>query len=275
MLTDTSRYDLSYWSLPDEDFYNWDILNRFTHVELIAAMYPRPVCIEWGRDDAVTPPAWHRRAWDQVERIAAAWNWDSVVDDDFIGPHTIHGIQTFFFIDHWLRPERSAGRDYGCRDLTYCYETVAPDFHGYSLTSQAIIPYVTHSLDSDHDSVIRGSFYLSKESTMFTGMAFKLARVGNPGDLIVQFGSRAGAHDVGEARIPGNEIYPHVDLWYAALLNKPVRLNPLQLYFFKITAESGRAPENCFEVFGPKPLGGEDYPEKFGVSFRVLTKDGD
>jgi dienelactone hydrolase len=275
MLTDTTRYDESYWSLPDEDFYNWDVLNRFTHTELIAAMYPRPVCIEWGLNDPVTPPAWHRRAWKQVKRLAAAWDWDGVVDDDFIGPHTIHGIQTFFFIDRWLRPERSACRDYGCRDLTYCYETVAPDFHGYSLNSLRIVPYVTHFLDSDDNSVIRGKFYLSKESTMFTGMAFKLARVGNPGDLIVKFGSRAGAHDLGEARVPGNDVYPHFDLWYAALLNKPVRLNPLQVYFFEIEAESGRAPENCFEVFGPMPLGGQDYPEDFGLSFHVQTKGRD
>lgn len=275
MLTGTSRYGQSYWSLPDEDFYNWNILNRFTHVELIAAMYPRPVCVEWGLNDFVTPPAWHRRAWDRVERLATAWNWDSVVDDDFIGPHTIHGIQTFFFIDRWLRPERSAGRDYGCRDLTYCYETVDSDFHGYSLNSLRIVPYVTHFLDSDDNSVIRGEFYLSKESTMFTGMAFKLARVGNPGDMIVKFGSRTGAHDLGEARIPREDVYPHFDLWYAALLNRPVRLVPLQVYFFEIEAESGRAPKNCFEVYGPMPLGGQDYPEDFGLSFRVLTKDGD
>ena len=41
----------SYLLHPDLDFYNWDVLDRFTHVELIAAMYPRPVCVEYGELD--------------------------------------------------------------------------------------------------------------------------------------------------------------------------------------------------------------------------------
>jgi|SRR5579875_400233 len=272
MLTDTKRVGDSYWSLPDEDFYNWNVLNRFTHTELIAAMYPRPVCIEWGLNDPVTPPAWHRRAWNQVKALTTAWNWDSVVDDDFIGPHTIHGIQTFSFIDRWLRPERPAKRDYGCRDYTYCSETVAPDFHGYSLGSLRVVPYITQLLDSNHDSVIHGEFYVSSQSPVLTGIAFKLSRIGTPGDFIVSFSSREGTNDIGQARIRETHVYPNYDLWYGALLSKPVRLDPRKIYFFDVAAESGRMPSDCYEVYGPKPLGGKDYPSSFGLSFQVLTK---
>jgi hypothetical protein len=37
-------------------------------------------------------------------------------------------------------------------------------------------------------ATIRGKFYVSAESPAFTGMAFKLARTGNPGNLIVRSG---------------------------------------------------------------------------------------
>lgn len=273
MLTDTTRSGQSYWTLPDEDFYNWNVLDRFTHTELIAAMWPRPVCIEWGLSDPVTPPAWHQQAWKDLKAFADSWDLDDkIVDDDFLGPHTIHGIQTFFFIDRWLRPERSAKRDYGCDNHAYCYKTVASDFHGYSLNSpKTSSSYVTQFLDSSRESVIRGKFYVSDTSTLFTGMAFKLARVGNPGDLTVSFGSHAGAGDIGEARVQEGDVYPQYDLWYQALLSKPVRLDPKKIYFFEIKAESGRTPENYYEVFGPKPLGGTDYPSNFGLSFQTLT----
>ena len=42
MLTDSTRPGASYWTLPDEDFYNWNVLNRFVHTQMIAAMWPRP-----------------------------------------------------------------------------------------------------------------------------------------------------------------------------------------------------------------------------------------
>ena len=69
MLTDSTRQGDSYWTLPDEDFYNWNVLNRFVHTQMIAAMWPRPVCIEYGSEDQVTTAAWHDRAWQEVERL--------------------------------------------------------------------------------------------------------------------------------------------------------------------------------------------------------------
>ena len=274
-LTDTSLPGHSFWNQPDEDPYTWNTLNRFTDVELIAAMYPRPVCIEWGLDDPVTPSVWHEQAWKEVEAYATAWGvGDKVEDDDFIGPHTVHGIQTFLFIDRWLRPERPAERDYGCRDYTYCSETVAPSLHGYSLISTQIVPYATQSLDSDPRSVVRGQFYVSDVSPAFTGMAFKISRVGNPGDFTVKFGSQPGKSNIGEAFIPAEEIYPGYDLWYEARLKQPAKLESKKTYYFELAAESARTPRNYYIVYGPKPLGGTDYPTSFGLSLRVLTEGG-
>ena len=197
---------------------------------------------------------------------------DKIVDDKFLGPHSIHGIGTFFFLDRWLRPERPAGRDYGCRDDNYCYENLAPSFHGYDASPTPSAPYATQLLDSNPADVIRGRFYVRAESRVFTGMAFKLARVGSPGNLVVRFGSKEGAADLGQAEVPAQNVYPQYDLWYEATLKKPVRLDPGKLYYFELRAESGHAPDDDLRVFGPRPLGGQDYPDAFGLSFRTLTQ---
>ena len=272
MLTDPTRQGASYWTLPDEDFYNWNVLNRFVHTQMIAAMWPRPVCIEYGSEDQVTTPGWHQRAWQEVSAFAEAWGMhDKIVDDKFPGPHSIHGIGTFFFLDRWLLPDRAAGRDYGCRDDNYCNENLAPSFHGYDLSSTPTAPYVTQLLDSTPTAVIGGTFYVTPEKPVFTGMAFKLVRAGNPGNLIVRFGSKAGASDLGEAAVPSEQVYPRYDLWYEAGLKKPVRLDPNRLYYFELRTGSGQAPSDAYKVFGPQPLGAKDYPASFGLSFRTLA----
>ncbi len=68
--------------------FNWNLLNRFTHTELIAAMWPRPVAIEWGRDDPTTTPEWHTLAWEDLkQKFIDPWGMaDKVIDDKFIGP---------------------------------------------------------------------------------------------------------------------------------------------------------------------------------------------
>ena len=103
-------------------------------------------------------------------------------------------------------------------------------------------------------------------------MTFKLARVGNPGDLLVKFGSTEGSADLGVARIQAKDVYPHYDLWYQASLTKPVRLDPTKMYFFEIVAESGAASEDCYTVFGPMPFAGKEFPSNFGLSFQTLVQ---
>jgi dienelactone hydrolase len=264
-----------YWALPDDDFYNWNILNRFTHPELIAAMWPRPVCIEWGIQDGITPPEWHKHTWDYLTaNYLNPWEMtDKVADEDFIGPHTIHGIGTFFFADRWLRPERSAGRDYGCDNDSYCDLIVAPGFHGYAPRSD--VPYVTQLLDSTQDSIIRGKFYVSNVSPELAGIRLRLSRTGNPGDLVVLLGSEEGGNDLGELRLPAQEIYPSYDLWYELRLKQPIALDPRKLYWFEIRAASGNAPQDAYTVYGPKPMEGADFPHSFGLSFQILTKGGE
>jgi dienelactone hydrolase len=263
-----------YWKLPDEDFYNWNALNRFTHTELIAAMWPRPVCIEWGLQDGTTTPERHKQAWEDLKtKFVDPWNMvDKVVDEDYIGLHTIHGVGTFSFIDRWLRPERSAGRDYGCDGEHYCNQDVALGLHGYAPNSE--IPYVTQQVDVTPESTIEGRFYVSDVSPELTGMELKVSRVGHPGDLVVELGSRENGSDLGELRLTEMAVYPNHDLWYELKLKHPIRLDPKKLYWFEVRSASGHAPQDSYMVYGPRPLGGTDYPHNFGLSFRMLTQNG-
>lgn len=100
---DTKR--TSYLLHPDEDFYNWDVLDRFTHVELVAMMPPRAVCIEYGRRDGITTPEWTAYAWRQLQAVRDHLGLGNRVRlVEFDGPHEVHGVESFSFLDEMFRP---------------------------------------------------------------------------------------------------------------------------------------------------------------------------
>lgn len=249
----------SYLLHPDEDFYNWDVLHRFTHSELIAAMAPRPVCVEFAERDATTTPGWHARAWSEVSATAHAWSMDDrVVRDHFDGVHEVHGIGTFDFLDRWLRPELPSGRDYSY-DLT----PTRKNLPGLGDNSDEIQPFVRYLLGGKSGATVRGRFRVSPRDPIFRGLSVKLSRAGTGGDVVLRFAAREGMADIGEARIPGESVRPLFDLWYEARV-KPVKLDPAKEYFFELLAPSGQ-----FIVYGPKPLGGTDYAPYFPLAYTV------
>jgi hypothetical protein len=265
-LTDeTSRTSFLNYPADDAD-YPWNILNRFTHLELIAADYPRSVCVEFAERDGTTTPEWHARAWSELQAFSHAWNMDDkVIRSHFNGVHEIHGGRTFTFLDRWLRAGQSANTD-------YIYHLWPPGrvLPAVPENPEDKVPFVTHNLDSDQGTLIRGWFYVSNQSPVFSGLAVKVSRVGRPGGLLMRFGTREGAADIGEARLRSAQIPPQLDLWQQALI-KPVRLDPTRLYYFELSAEWGEAPKNYYVVYGPKPLGGSDYDPHFALSYRVIT----
>jgi len=134
------------------------------------------------------------------------------------------------------------------------------------------VAYTTQVLDSRPNSVIHGRFYVPPGSNVLTGMAFKLARMGDPGDLLVRFGSTEASADLGVATIHARDVYPVYDFWYEAMLDKPLGLDPTKTYFFEIATQSGLAPRDSYTVFGPVSLGGKDFPPNFGLSFRTFVR---
>ena len=218
----------SYMFHPDEDFYNHDVLHRFTHVELIAAMWPRPVCVEFAERDPTTTPAWHQRAWSEVAAIAKTWK-ANFVRDHFDGIHEIHGIGTVDFLNRHLRPERPAGRD-------------AAD-----LVAQRL------------QAPILGAFH---GEGAFRGIALRAQRRGDAAPLIVRYGTQPGAADLGTATLTSV-----TDGWVDA----PVSTQMLRKgfdYFFEIRTEPTGA--GSYDLYGPRPLGGQRFERDFAVSFRLL-----
>jgi hypothetical protein len=264
----SDRIATSYLRHPDEDFSNWNVLHRFTHHELIAAMWPRAVCIEYGDHDAVTPPGWHRRAWAKLENFAREWDAeDWIVRDVFQGNHEIHFVGALQFLNRWLLPEEAAIRDY-----ERLHFDSAP---GKGPAPQARSVDITRRLDSGQPSIVRGWFHVSSGSPVFAGLAFRVSRVGDPGDLLVRYGSTEGGAEIGEVRVHSRLVSESERVWTAARM-PPVRLDPGKQYHFEISVEWGWTEQgNYYLARGPAPLGGQRILPYFGISFRTLPEKED
>ncbi len=242
----TDARGTSYLLHSDEDFYNWDILHRFTHPELIAMTAPRPVCIEFGQRDGITTPEWTEYAWKQV----LAWRDHLGLEDRIIlahydGVHEIHAVETADFLDRFLRPERTVGRDGK--------------------------PCITHVLDSRNGSHFGGYFWIPAGAKELRGIAVKLSRVGRPGPLEVRFGTAPGKDDLGTARLKSESVPTEHEQWHQLRIDpRPVAAGSLVHYHVSCT--SGTAPADHYVVYGPKPIGGKEMPGRFGLSYRVLTE---
>ena len=256
----------SYLRHPDEDFYNWDILHRFTHPELIAMIAPRPVCVEYGTHDGITTPRWTASAWRQVAAIRAHLGLATRIElARYDGVHEVHGVATFDFVDRFLRPEHPVGRDY---QYTLRRAGKARTGPGGQLIGGE--PFVTHDLEADPGAAIRGRFPLPAGAKQFRGMAVKLSRVGHPGAIEARFGTAPGRDDVGVAALDSAGVLPLFEQWYRFQVpGRSVKEGTLIHYELRCT--SGAEAENRYVVFGPRPIGGEDFPDRFALSYRVLT----
>jgi hypothetical protein len=98
----------------------------------------------------------------------------------------------------------------------------------------------------------------------------RLSRVDRPSDLLVRFGSRPGAADLGEARLEPDTIDPLFDLWYDAPI-RPVTLVPGRTYYLTAieqTPDFARGPYTVYgTVYGRRPLGGKAFPGNFYFAF--------
>ncbi|MFH1265652.1 MAG: dienelactone hydrolase family protein, partial [Planctomycetota bacterium] len=188
----------SYLWHPDEDFYNWDVLHRFTHPELVAMIAPRPACVEFGERDGITTPEWTAYAWKQVvswrDRLGLS---DRISLAHYDGVHEVHAVEAVDFLDRFLRPERPVGRD---------YETPGVGADGPE-------PFVTHVLDSSAESHFGGRFWIPTGAKELRGMAVRVSRVGNPGPLEMRFGSAPGKDDLGTAKLPPESVGTDKEAW--------------------------------------------------------------
>jgi hypothetical protein len=156
---------------------------------LIAAMYPRPVMVEFADRDGTTTPAWHERACAEVVPLARTWQMEQKwVRDSFSGLHEIGGMRTFEFLDQWLRPQWGSAR--------------LPD-------SDAVIE---HPLGPQP---LRDTFRLGTTQPLFAGLRLRLSRGAAASAVVVRYGSRPGARELGEVRLEPAALSPRAG-WYNA-----------------------------------------------------------
>jgi dienelactone hydrolase len=259
----------SYLWHPDEDFYNWEILPRFTHPELMAMAAPRPTCVEFAQRDGITTPEWTAYAWKQVVRWRDHFGFtDRVELDHFDGVHEIHAIGTTDFLDRFLRPSRPVGRDYG--------DAVSPNDPStrYPHASRAEEPFVAQVLDSTAESRISGRFWIPDGAGTLNGIAVRISRSGQPGTLEIRFGSRIGDQDLGIGRLPAEQVPVDEKASWHEVRIAPRDVRDGQLVYFELRSTDGTSPQNQYTVYGPRPIGGKDFPKSFGLSYRVRRNRG-
>jgi len=271
----------SYLRHPYEDFYNWDILHRFTHPELIAMIAPRPVCVEFGEQDGITTPQWPARAWRQVSAIRDHLGLaNRITLAHFDGPHEIHGIETFDFLDRFLQTGSGTflnqkieakrcqtpspvGRDYE-------YALGGGAYNWSSSLPVTCEPFVTGNLDAGEGSRMAGRCWMPAGAKTMSGLAVKLSRVGHPGAIELRLGTESGKDNLGTATMASDTVLPLFEQWYE-LPTPPKDLPAGATIHWSLSCRSGSAPADYYIAYGPRPIGGRDDPHHFGLSYRLLT----
>jgi dienelactone hydrolase len=97
-----ARYSFMFtieWEMP---YFNMG--STFNYAEMAALMVPRPFMVERGHADGVAPDEWVAYEYAKVRRLYDQLHLGQRTAIEFFdGPHTIHGVGTFKFLERQLR----------------------------------------------------------------------------------------------------------------------------------------------------------------------------
>jgi hypothetical protein len=103
----TTDYPFSYLFTEEYDMQEWDLAHTFNYAEMAALIAPRPFMVERGHDDHVATDEWVGYEFEKVRRHYDLLGLSSSARIEyFAGPHTIHGVGTFAFIDELMKKEK-------------------------------------------------------------------------------------------------------------------------------------------------------------------------
>jgi dienelactone hydrolase len=81
----------------------WDLGHTFNYAEMAALIAPRPFMVERGHNDGVGADEWVAYEFAKVKRFYDELGIGERTEIEFFnGPHTIHGVGTFQFLQRWL-----------------------------------------------------------------------------------------------------------------------------------------------------------------------------
>jgi dienelactone hydrolase len=85
------------------EIFEWNLGNTFGYYEMAKLIAPRPFMVERGHRDGVAPDEWVAYEYAKVRRLYADLKIPERTTIEFFdGPHTIHGVGTFEFLDRFL-----------------------------------------------------------------------------------------------------------------------------------------------------------------------------
>jgi len=94
----------SYMFTQEYEMLEWNLGNTFSYAEMAALIAPRPFMVERGHGDGVAPDEWVAEEYAKVRRFYDKLGIGNDTEIEFFnGPHTIHGVGTFEFLDKHLR----------------------------------------------------------------------------------------------------------------------------------------------------------------------------
>jgi dienelactone hydrolase len=239
----------SFLAHPDEDFTTWRGLERFTHLELLAAAWPRPTLIEAGSTDPISNGAWFGRARAEAEDLARAWEWTSLEFETFDGIHEVAGAASFEFLDRWLKPHEVPSRTY-----EYDLRTGRRDLPGIGDGGTATLPYRETRIPGGGQSTFPIRF--GPRPQRVARLAIRGWREGDVERVDVQLGTAPGLADLGCAQLDGDAIQPLWDLWNEAGLANPFETGPNATVH--VTLEPAGPPSSALVVVGPRSLAPDD-----------------
>ena len=94
------------------EIYEWNLGPQLGYAEMAALIAPRPFMVERGHRDGVAIDEWVAYEYAKVRRLYAQLGiGERTAIEYFDGPHQIHGVGTFEFLDRHLRKFRTGPVD--------------------------------------------------------------------------------------------------------------------------------------------------------------------
>ena len=126
-------------------------------------------------------------------------------------------------------------------------------------------------MDGADDSRIIGRFWIPSGTSTLNGMAIKLSRTGQPGGIEIRFGSQQGSQDLGIGKLESRQVSTDAFASWHEVRIEPASVKDGQLVYFEVRVTGGASPKNSYTLYGPRAIGGKDFPNTFGLSYRLLT----
>jgi len=100
----SARSPYSYLHTGEYEMFEFDLGNTFNYAEMAGLIAPRPFMVERGHRDGVAPDPWVAYEYAKVRLLYADLKIPERTTIEFFdGPHTIHGVETFEFLEKHLR----------------------------------------------------------------------------------------------------------------------------------------------------------------------------